>query len=334
MSGDPLSGSPLEFAVVSSEKSWYLGQYFSAILLGAQISLAIQSTYYLAQGPHSLRKKAFFIAYSIILAILLVIAVSSTQVIGFLMWITNRDIPGGPEAYLIDTAFSGWIDTLSTSALIASNFIGDAMLLYRCYVLLPDYRFVVLPVLLFITSNVLGILTVIESALPSSRFFAGRVQAFGVTWVALTVAFNVVVTSLICGRIIVAHMSIKRLGVADHAAERWGIIAILIESALPFSVAGIIHSVLFGISNQWVVLIGDVWGSMTGLSPQLIILRVAMGRAWTKEEVSARSALHFKNEGNTTTVFSEKRTQNITSLNDTGSDTSRDKLDVLVESPV
>lgn len=140
---------------------------------GAQISLAIQSTYYLAQGPHSLRKKVFYIAYGIILAFLLVIAVSTTEVVGLLMWITNRDIAGGPEAYLSET-FSGWINTLSTSALIASNFIGDAMLvcaqsissiyiitnsvlselqLYRCYVLLPDYRFVVIPLLLFITSN-------------------------------------------------------------------------------------------------------------------------------------------------------------------------------------
>ena len=114
----------------------------------------------------------------------------------------------------------------------------------------------------FRVQTVLAVLTVIESALPNSRFFSGRVQSFGVTWVALTVTFNVVVTSLICGRIIVAHMSIKRLGVAEHAAERWGIIAILIESALPFSVSGIIHAVLFGISNQWVVLIGDIWGSM------------------------------------------------------------------------
>jgi hypothetical protein len=134
MAGDPLSGSPLEFAAISAEKSWYLGQYFSAILLGrsslhrqtstnitwfagAQISLAIQSTYYLAQGPHSLGKKAFYIAYGIILAFLLVIAVSTIEVVGLLMWITNRDIAGGPEAYLFET-FSGWINTLSTSALV------------------------------------------------------------------------------------------------------------------------------------------------------------------------------------------------------------------------
>lgn len=56
-----------------------------------------------------------------------------------------------------------------------------------------------------------------------------------------------------------------------------------------------------------------------------------MGRAWTKEEVSA-STIHFKNEGNTTRVFSEKRTENITSLNDTGSDASRNELNVIVVS--
>jgi len=56
-----------------------------------------------------------------------------------------------------------------------------------------------------------------------------------------------------------------------------------------------------------------------------------MGCAWTKEEVSA-SAIHFKNKGNTTRVFSEKGTENITSLNDTGSDASRKELNVIAVS--
>jgi hypothetical protein len=125
--------------------------------------------------------------------------------------------------------------------------------------------------------------------------------------VAITVAYNVLVTSLICGRVFFTYLSIKRLGITSDA-ERWGIIAILIESALPFSIFGVIFAVFYATSNPLADAFADIWGNLLvkilfrlfhtlgrqliasilllqGLSPQLIVLRVAMGHTWTKNSV-------------------------------------------------
>lgn len=146
MSADPTSGNSSEFAAVETEKAWYIGQYLSAVLLGkqvdifsnntsliemhfigAQMSLVVQSTYYLANGRYPRIKKIIFILYGFLLIALVAIGDSTNETQGFLMWITNRDIPGGPEAYL-NSHLSAWFNVWGTSAILAANFMGDALL--------------------------------------------------------------------------------------------------------------------------------------------------------------------------------------------------------------
>ncbi|KAF8903652.1 hypothetical protein CPB84DRAFT_1773814 [Gymnopilus junonius] len=79
-------------AQITEEKSWYVADYISNLLLGIQISLVIQSMYYLAYGHYTPKRKVFFIGCSILLLML-----------GLLMWITHCDVAGGPVAYLAKT---------------------------------------------------------------------------------------------------------------------------------------------------------------------------------------------------------------------------------------
>ncbi|KAF8877557.1 hypothetical protein CPB84DRAFT_1879768 [Gymnopilus junonius] len=191
--------------------------------------------------------------------------------------------------------------------------MGDALLMYRCFVLLSNNIWIIiLPAMLFITSSILAILTVVESVLPDASVFSGLSQSLGVPWVSLSVAFNVLVTSLICGRILLSYLALKRMGLAPNARERWGMIGILIESSLPFSIFGIVLAAFYGLpvtnqNSQVVSALADTWGGIVGISPQLIILRVAMGNAWTKNNVSSAAiqstAMQFKNS--TTRVMKE-----------------------------
>jgi hypothetical protein len=89
----------------------------------------------LANGPYPRPKKIFFILYGLVLVVLVAIGDSTNETEGFLMWITNRDIPGGPEAYL-NAHLSGWFNTLGTSAIVAANFMGDTLLVNdsHCFV--------------------------------------------------------------------------------------------------------------------------------------------------------------------------------------------------------
>lgn len=113
----------------------------------------------------------------------------------------------------------------------------------------------------------MAILTTIESALPNATIFSGVPQTLGVAWISLSVSFNILVTTLICGRVFASYLALKRMGLASHARERWGLVAILIESSLPFSVFGIVFASVYSLptdnpSSQLVSAVADTWGGI------------------------------------------------------------------------
>lgn len=63
-------------------------------------------------------------------------------------------------------------------------------------------------------------------------------------------------------------------------------IAIVIESALPYTLCGIAFLVTYGIQNDLEILFLSLYGMFTCISPQLIVLRVIKGRAWTRRELA------------------------------------------------
>lgn len=107
----------------------------------------------------------------------------------------------------------------------------------------------------------------IEGALPNASVFTGLSQSLGVPWVSLSVALNVLATILICGRILISYLALKRAGAASIARERWGMIAILIESSLPVSIFGIVLAVVYCLpslnpNSQVVSALADTWGGV------------------------------------------------------------------------
>ncbi|KAI0316437.1 hypothetical protein OF83DRAFT_247053 [Amylostereum chailletii] len=91
------------------------------------------------------------------------------------------------------------------------------------------------------------------------------------------------------------------------------VIAILVESALPFSVLGIVTIAVTGknVFVNSVFLI--VWGTFAGLSPLFIILRTAMGMGWSRETTALATksivfAPHGVNEsGDASSVSGDER---------------------------
>ena len=113
----------------------------------------------------------------------------------------------------------------------------------------------------------MAILTTVESALPNATIFSGISQILGVAWVSLSVSFNVFVTALICGRVFLSYLALKRMGLASHARERWSLVAILIESSLPFSIFGIVFASVYSLpltntNSQLVSAMADTWGGV------------------------------------------------------------------------
>lgn len=105
--------------------------------------------------------------------------------------------------------------------------------------------------------SVFGIIELYYSGVPSGDFFVGLAAHIGVTYVSISIGLNVIVSIMICVRIaylgMAAHASPHNVMENGRERERMkyaGTIPIIVESALPYAMAGIAFAVSYGIGSQ------------------------------------------------------------------------------------
>ncbi|KAL6306350.1 hypothetical protein BKA93DRAFT_729653 [Sparassis latifolia] len=277
------------------QNAYYIGNNFNGILYGVELVLYVTSMKTLLESRkrHKKASDLFFMWFSTTLLVLTTIYMAVESVFGEEMWIVNAEFPGGDGAYLATYA-SVWYQTMGTAASFALNLLSDGLLIYRCYVVWNDRRVIVFPGILYIGTLGLGIAQLYASGVPSGDFFAGVAADLGLAYYATTVGLNVIVTSLICGQILFWARRTRVVLGEDAARTYTGVAAILIESALPYTLCGIALLVSYGLNSEISILFLSLYVMSTCIAPQLIILRVTTGRGWTKEKVSqSLSTLSF-----------------------------------------
>ncbi|KAJ7888679.1 hypothetical protein B0H14DRAFT_2693429 [Mycena olivaceomarginata] len=263
---------------LSLERSWWIGNIIFAILYGIELCMFFLSTYLFLNSSRPIRSKYFYIGFSgaicTWLKSLLNLALKFTRIFCQTTWIEHRDTEVGPVAYF-NTNIAAWYNTLGTTADAAANILGDGLMLYRCYVFLSTYCIwvVVFPGLLFLASSTMGIITTVQSALPGDDFFNGTTADFATSWLGLTITFNVVSTLLIIGQLVSVIHGMRDMLLCSRAQVYRGVIMLLVES--------------------WLVFAG-------ALSPQTIILHVAMGSVWSKNPAPDDGTLIFQSKFGTT----------------------------------
>ncbi|KJA25159.1 hypothetical protein HYPSUDRAFT_38125 [Hypholoma sublateritium FD-334 SS-4] len=304
-------------AELAIERSLYVGNALGAILYGVQLTLCCQSVYFLCKGaPASRKRNISLIVYSLILALFVAIGLAANFVFGQLTWIDRRNVPGGPAEFFGENVNS-WYNTFGTSGGYAGIFLGDALMLYRCYTITGCNLWLTIPpAILFLGSTALGIVSIIASAAPNAFLLEGRPAQFGTAWTSLSVGFNIIVTIIICVKLYLAYRRLRAIASPEYADIYTGAAAILIESAFPYAFFGIIFSILYGLNNVSSLAFAIVWIAFTGISPQLIILRVARGTAWSKNTISnaPESSMKFREHSNMLEHGSDS-TVNNTNLN-------------------
>lgn len=107
---------------------------------------------------------------------------------------------------------------------------------------------------------VLVIITIVESALPGAFLLNGAAANFGVPWVSLSVSLNVILTAMICGRLLMMRRMTLSMMTPEMGNMYTGVMSILVESALPFSVVGLGFVVTYAKSSPTSNAFAYVWG--------------------------------------------------------------------------
>jgi len=267
------------------EHSFYIGSYMSGILYGIELVMYFTTMRNLLRKATRGRGDRFFMIYSTILFMLVTIDISTNAVWGEQMWITYRDQPGGVPEF-IATQVSVWYETLSSTSVVALIFLGDALLIYRCFILWSsNYYIIILPIITYLGAFSLAICELVSAGVPGGDFFAGKSVNFGVPYYAMSIGLNIVLTMLICGRLFyLSKWVVTALGVED-ARLYTNIMTIMVESAAPYSLVGIMFLVPYARGSEIAIAFGQVWAKITCLAPQLIVLRVITRRAWDRDTI-------------------------------------------------
>ena len=107
---------------------------------------------------------------------------------------------------------------------------------------------------------VLVIITIVESALPNSFLLNGKPANFGVPWVSLSVSLNLLVTTLICVRLLRMRSLTREVLSPELSSTYTSVAAMLIESAAPFTALGIGLVVTEAQGGPLSIAFSYVWG--------------------------------------------------------------------------
>lgn len=169
-------------------------------------------------------------------------------------------------AHLLITAFCTWL--------------GDILVIYRCYLIWRKSRYIIiLPSILLLGSIATTFFNWYYFQHPDEFDFMAILPVFYMTF-PLNLAQNVLTTSLIAWKIYMQHRETMRSGLQLSAGlDLVGVIRIIVESAMVYTVETLIIIVLFFLNHPAVVIVQHALPPSTGIVFCLIAIRTHVARA-------------------------------------------------------
>ncbi|KAH6885105.1 hypothetical protein BKA70DRAFT_129217 [Coprinopsis sp. MPI-PUGE-AT-0042] len=283
----------------------------SFAVIGMQIFMCCYGFIVYKETPQSIRKgRRVYIICSWIILFFFSISQAADAVEIFLLLANSTSLLEAATVLRPKLEFSWW-RIVSSAGLWFANWVGDGMLVWRCYHVWHEHRWVaIIPGSIFIGSCIASTIALTYRALwladPSRgpQLYGQALQA----WIFLSTAVNIIVTGLISIRLLGIRKQLSTVLSPQDLQIYLGIIAILVESALPLSLAGIAFAAVSTPSSSGAKTVARTtvllcWFSLNALSPQMIIFRVLTGRSWVTNPTSDVPSMTTKVQMSTAMQF-------------------------------
>ncbi|EIM85267.1 uncharacterized protein STEHIDRAFT_157908 [Stereum hirsutum FP-91666 SS1] len=270
-----------------SKGSNFAGVFVGGVAYGIHTAVFAAATYFIISAYKALKRLPWsFLIFIFSLFTLGTIDIACNTKFGDMMWIDDRNIPGGPNAWL-EAGYSTPVNVLGSASYIFSNFLADAMIIYRLWVIWSyNWYIIIIPILSFLASTALSILTIYETAQPGASLWSHITLGFSVPYWSLSIALNILVTLAIVYRLVAMKRRIGRLLSPAHSRMYTSLSSMVIESAALYSITGMIFIICYARSSSVQNIVLPILGQVMCIAPELIILRVARGRAWSSNTVT------------------------------------------------
>ncbi|KAF8900845.1 hypothetical protein CPB84DRAFT_1778517 [Gymnopilus junonius] len=179
---------------------------------------------------------------------------------------------GDPEAEF--DKVSNWINVMPLVLYVLQTFVGDSILIFRCWIIYEQNCLVVaLPILFWLGTAACGAVSIYtEATLDTSQQLlnSSRLKPFITGMLCLTLVTNILTTSLIVNRIWTVRQSLKQGFTLITGSPLTNLIITFIQSGLLYTFSVIILFSLYmasnngqyGVSNAIVQIIGITFNLM------------------------------------------------------------------------
>ncbi|KAI0741915.1 hypothetical protein C8Q80DRAFT_1110638 [Daedaleopsis nitida] len=275
------------------ERSSLVGALVGAMAYGVHTAIFVQCLYYIVPRNFTLKRGTItnwlLALYTCIMFAMGTLNFACNSKITELMFVDNREFPGGPMVWFF-AHYNIGTNTAGHSALIIADSLATGLLLWRCYVIWNSVWVIVFPMLAFMATIALSILTLFQSSRPDASIWSSTTVQISLPYFSVAMSLNVLLTILLVGRLIYMSRQAKLTLGREHATMYNSIVAMLIESAVPFAVMGLAYIVAYARGNSEVqnVLL-PIFAQVMCISPEVILLRVALNRSVTSRTATSGS---------------------------------------------
>jgi len=204
-----------------------------------------------------------------------------------MIWIDLRGSPGGPEELIVNE-LGFWENRMALTSNYILSWLLDILLIHRCFVIWNWHVIVVVFMSLLLLANVvMAILTLVSSS-------KGAVYTsinFQLAYLSISFSTNFIYTLLVAGRLLFMRRQIKAALGEEHSKFYTSVAAMIVESSALYSAFGVIYVVTFALHNNVENLIFLWIIHVQAIAQLLIILRVAQGRAYTRDVTTKSTAV-------------------------------------------
>jgi len=234
--------------------------------------------------PRSPRKPNYYLAgYTLALFSFGTIYIATNVHLTQLMFIDNRNFPGGPEGYAF-YKYSTALVLVPNSSYVIANWLADGLLLYRCKVIWTgNWWIIALPSTMFLGSISLSIMFLYQASSPNATMFTQRALDFGLPYFALSNSLNIILTLLICLRLILHQRQMPLNGKEERMRLPYysRIISMLVESCALYSVNSMLFLGTYAAGNSASSIFLPILSQTQIIAPLLVVFRVASHRDHT-----------------------------------------------------
>ncbi|KAH0831049.1 hypothetical protein J3R83DRAFT_13559 [Lanmaoa asiatica] len=277
-------------STIIQEEAWLQGALLSNLFFGVQTTLCVLA--FLAvlrkRTPgHSRMRIGLLVYMGVLFAV-------TTAAQGLLLewiqmaFITQRNYPGGPNAFLNDE-WSIPSNLASNILVVCANWMMESLLVWRCHVVCSTGQLcwlgvaisLLLLIVVFVTGS-LFILHILHSTPPTLW-----VLAYGLSSLAL----NLTATGFIAGRLLVyRHCIVSQLG-RTHGQHYMSIVAVVVESAAVYTCFLLVVIVTYALGSPVTNILQQLIEQVQTITSLLVVLQIARGEGWSSSNTEVMSAI-------------------------------------------